>query len=277
MPPGRANGRPATRMASDDGWTFVRGNSGRSRRRAAAASASGDAGGTDRARAGQGGSAPPRVPPNAPQLLLAGGASKRAVLDAAVAELAPSPFLRATRAELTERLARLPAAGGGSVVRVVAYGLGCFCSAALGHGRFQAALLADLVREWGVADVEHSDPAYTDVELEAAEALGWRAMATPDDGRHVGADDGVTLFYMPHCPWFLYDAVLQANADRLDRVAIIGNSFAEFLIQPVDARYPREHIAAAAPRTREWAFGSWPAHPQAFQSVCLITFDKTAG
>ena len=39
-----------------------------------------------------------------------------------------------------------------------------------------------------------------------------------------------TLFFMPHCEQFLYDAVLAANMRRaaLPRFALVGNSFAEY-------------------------------------------------
>ena len=39
-----------------------------------------------------------------------------------------------------------------------------------------------------------------------------------------------TLFFMPHCEQFLYDAVLAANMRRLalPRVVLVGNSFAEY-------------------------------------------------
>jgi hypothetical protein len=39
-----------------------------------------------------------------------------------------------------------------------------------------------------------------------------------------------TLFFMPHCPRGLYHNVVSANEDRLQRIAIIGNSFARYAL-----------------------------------------------
>ena len=53
---------------------------------------------------------------------------------------------------------------------------------------------------------------------------------------------GHTLYYMPHCEQFLYDGVLDAcaRAGALHRVALLGNSFAEYAeredLRPADQR-----------------------------------------
>ena len=53
---------------------------------------------------------------------------------------------------------------------------------------------------------------------------------------------GHTLYYMPHCEQFLYDGVLDACArvGALHRVALLGNSFAEYAeredLRPADQR-----------------------------------------
>ena len=39
----------------------------------------------------------------------------------------------------------------------------------------------------------------------------------------------LTLFYMPHCPYRLYNNILWANWDALDEVLILGNSFDSYL------------------------------------------------
>ena len=53
---------------------------------------------------------------------------------------------------------------------------------------------------------------------------------------------GQTLYYMPHCEQFLYDGVLAAcvRLRALHRVALLGNSFAEYAeredLRPADQR-----------------------------------------
>jgi hypothetical protein len=53
---------------------------------------------------------------------------------------------------------------------------------------------------------------------------------------------GQALYYMPHCEQFLYDGVLDACARlrALHRVALLGNSFAEYAeredLRPADQR-----------------------------------------
>ena len=44
-----------------------------------------------------------------------------------------------------------------------------------------------------------------------------------------GEPDGITVFFMPHCPFSLYCNVLRANwGDDLSRLVIVGNSFSSY-------------------------------------------------
>ena len=50
------------------------------------------------------------------------------------------------------------------------------------------------------------------------------------DGKHKVRSDNRTLFYMPHCPYSLYNSVLWANwGQNLSRLIIIGNSFNNYI------------------------------------------------
>ncbi|KAJ3324003.1 hypothetical protein HDV06_000979 [Boothiomyces sp. JEL0866] len=67
------------------------------------------------------------------------------------------------------------------------------------------------------------DPIMTENEIQYYKELGLYVLETNLDGKYkVGRP---TVFYMPHCDNFLYDAVLEANFERLDLIYILGNSF----------------------------------------------------
>ncbi|KAJ3367510.1 sensitivity to red-light reduced protein [Kappamyces sp. JEL0680] len=44
--------------------------------------------------------------------------------------------------------------------------------------------------------------------------------------------DGDTLFYMPHCPHFLYDKVIKDNHDQLASLIVLGNDFRDYQDRP---------------------------------------------
>ena len=51
-------------------------------------------------------------------------------------------------------------------------------------------------------------------------------------GKHKVRDGGITLYFMPHCPYSLYNNVLWANwGSNMARMAIIGNSFDSYNTQ----------------------------------------------
>ncbi|GAQ86929.1 hypothetical protein KFL_003210050 [Klebsormidium nitens] len=72
------------------------------------------------------------------------------------------------------------------------------------------------------------DPAFSEVDRQALERLGCDVINVNEEGKRSAARP--TLFYMPHCEEWMYDNVLSANwdAERLGRVAILGNSFGNY-------------------------------------------------
>lgn len=59
----------------------------------------------------------------------------------------------------------------------------------------------------------------------------WRVQVHPEDEQCARVAKGPTLFYMPHCVTSGFCNLLRANADCLDRVAILGNSFQGYQIR----------------------------------------------
>lgn len=64
------------------------------------------------------------------------------------------------------------------------------------------------------------------------EEQGVEAIQVNEEGKRVVREDGMTLFYMPHCGHVLYNNVLWANwGPGVSRVCIVGNSFARIMRQ----------------------------------------------
>jgi hypothetical protein len=65
------------------------------------------------------------------------------------------------------------------------------------------------------------DPMFDSIEEEVCLKLGFESHTENLRGKHLAK--GVTLFYMPHCPYRLYVNVLWANWHQLENVIILGN------------------------------------------------------
>ena len=130
--------------------------------------------------------------------------------------LAGSAFWASCRAAL-----RAAAGGGGAPPEeLVCYGLGPLELAA---GGWQLALLLLLAAELGIAPgaVLCYDPAHTPQEEAALAACGVTPLRA--DERALRACAVPTLFYMPHCPYPLYNNLVCANWRAPWRLSWIGN------------------------------------------------------
>ena len=67
------------------------------------------------------------------------------------------------------------------------------------------------------------DPMITAVDLEVYRSLHLMVITENTKGKQRIADEGTTLFFMPHCPYRLYCNVIWANWENLQRVYIFGN------------------------------------------------------
>jgi len=66
------------------------------------------------------------------------------------------------------------------------------------------------------------DPASSADDVRALSSLSWSPL---DAGAPA---PGPVLYFMPHCDRFLYCKVLEEHAEHLERLCIIGNSFAAY-------------------------------------------------
>jgi hypothetical protein len=77
-----------------------------------------------------------------------------------------------------------------------------------------------------------------------------------DNDKEIGDDDGLVLFYMPHCPMLLYEHVLWSHWDEFvqSKVMILGNSLHDYAIQrtipppppPQAAHHQQQHSKSRA-------------------------------
>ena len=104
---------------------------------------------------------------------------------------------------------------------LVCYGLGDL----EGHsGSHQLALLWLLSKELGLAESWAAfDPEHTSQERAALELLGCAAIQQNEQAKRVLRCP--TLFYMPHCPFPLYNNLLHANFEAPWNLMILGNDF----------------------------------------------------
>ncbi|KAJ0397105.1 hypothetical protein ATCC90586_009150 [Pythium insidiosum] len=129
------------------------------------------------------------------------------------------------------------------VLHVVSYGLGSFCSSsnAVYQLAYVHALMQRITQDHPHVSCSVSvfDPVMNESDRLLVQRLGLTTIERNERGRRVVSAD--TLFFMPHCGQALYQNVLLANwdAQRLARLAIIGNSFAAYSDRLLD-RQARE-------------------------------------
>ena len=108
----------------------------------------------------------------------------------------------------------------GAPVELVCYGLGELDSAS---GSYQLALLLLLADELQIAPgcTHCFDPVHTPQEEAVLERCGCQPLRHDEQAMRACAVP--TLFFMPHCPYALYNNLVWANWAALWRVTIIGN------------------------------------------------------
>ena len=199
-------------------------------------------------------------------------------VDAAVAELRSSAFvtglLQILRAEEPF----------GSFLCL---GVGHFGSErAARHQLALALILSEELRGMGnLADGEGTlevfDPVLDSVELDLLRRRGCRVRSVNDEGRI--PVNSHCLCYLPHCTRQLYSNLLEANwgAERLSRLAVLGNSFAAFAdASGTGGVAPWCRVSRVAPlfneRSCDALLGGTRDFGHAFSNTCLHTIDASA-
>lgn len=113
----------------------------------------------------------------------------------------------------------------------VCYGIG---SLSQKSSQYQLALL--LLLQPCFEKIYIYDPIMTPNEIQYYNEIGLKVLDTFTDGKYKAVKP--TVFYMPHCDNFLYEAVLEANFDNLHLINILGNSFQTYKEMLIELPYP---------------------------------------
>ena len=91
---------------------------------------------------------------------------------------------------------------------------------------YSIALKKRLSQFYNLTQVSAFDPCFTDFENKLLVSFGVSIIKENNFGKISSSNNAV--FYMPHCPFQLYNNVLWSNWDRLQQTIIIGNRFSMY-------------------------------------------------
>jgi SRR1 protein len=131
---------------------------------------------------------------------------------------------------------------------ITCYGIGKISESTV--SRHQLAFLQILAKQLDIQVINIWDPLITEEEWEYYDSLGYNKVHFPIKA------EKVTLFYMPHCDFHVYDQLLsfQGHASLLHNTIIFGNTFDGYALRdPTKVKsafisrlkYDTEHVDAA--------------------------------
>ena len=102
--------------------------------------------------------------------------------------------------------------------------------------QFQLQLLLAWTQHW---DQENTkvlvfDPILTPSEKGILKQLGLETSDENLEGFYEGSQEGLNVFYLPHCPKQLLNNILWQNWNNLDSIVVIGNSLSEIVSSTSD-------------------------------------------
>ena len=102
--------------------------------------------------------------------------------------------------------------------------------------QYQLQLLLAWTQHW---DQENTkvlvfDPILTPSEKGILKQLGLETSDENLEGFYEGSQEGLTVFYLPHCPKQLLNNILWQNWNNLDSIIVIGNSLLEIVSNTSD-------------------------------------------
>eukprot|EP01060_Flectonema_neradi_P001704 TRINITY_DN11034_c0_g1_i1.p1 TRINITY_DN11034_c0_g1~~TRINITY_DN11034_c0_g1_i1.p1 ORF type:complete len:279 (+),score=25.92 TRINITY_DN11034_c0_g1_i1:94-930(+) len=163
----------------------------------------------------------------------------------------------------------------GQTFRIICLGLGS--PSRYAGSRHQLALLCMLSDKILCKDVSLYDPAFTATDITLFDSFNMSQLDVNNEGKIPCSDPDVfTLFYMPHCCRSLYANLLISNwgVGQLSNIAIIGNTFSNYLLHAIDAsaRKSTEAMRRLNPLMESFLLAPYPLHADCFSDTSLMIF-----
>jgi len=158
----------------------------------------------------------------------------------------------------------------------VSYGVGNFTKSRISQFQFALCILLKLNLKLN-GKVYFYDPVFTDVEKKVIRNYGYEVIEENEHGRR--NIDKMTLFYMPHCNYNLYNNVLGINweLNKLSKLILIGNDFSMYDENMVSSKFESEapYLKAILPLTEKIAFPEIFENNDIFNNTTIHFFPKS--
>ncbi|EPS70770.1 sensitivity to red light reduced protein 1 [Genlisea aurea] len=137
-------------------------------------------------------------------------------------------------------------------MRMVIYGIGSIEESEYSRSQLSLVLMLKKKFDW-IGDIEVFDPVISLTESRILKSLGCCVLSVNEQCRRKAHEP--TLFFMPHCEFFMYENLLEENwdVDRLSNVVLLGNSFSKYYEQEKsdENALGGSHVFTAATRFTE--------------------------
>jgi len=157
-------------------------------------------------------------------------------------------------------------------VDIVSYGIGNFTKSRISQYQFALCILLKLNLKLN-GKVYFYDPVFTKIEKEVIKNYGYENIEKNENGKR--NIEKMTIFYMPHCNYNLYNNVLgtYCEFDKLSKLILIGNDFSIM----VSSKFEREapFLKAILPLTKKISFPEIFESNDIFNNTTIHFFPKS--
>ncbi|ORX50287.1 hypothetical protein BCR36DRAFT_326860 [Piromyces finnis] len=161
-------------------------------------------------------------------------------------------------------------------VDIVSYGIGNFMKSRISQFQFALCILLKANLKLN-GKVYFYDPIFTEVEKEVINNYGFEVIEDNEHGKR--NINKMTLFYMPHCNYNLYNNVLGTNWElgKLSKLILIGNDFSIYDENMVSSKLESEapFLKAILPLTKKVAFPELFESNDIFNNTSIHFFPKS--
>lgn len=111
----------------------------------------------------------------------------------------------------------------------------------------QCALLLSLVEILKPSTTKVYDPIFSKNNISVLKSFGFSVAYSDTD---LYPRDGLTMFYAPHAPFWVYGNIVNENLDNLPSIGLLGNDLKFIATQPLALDHMALQIAAASVDSR---------------------------